>query len=226
MFKQDITTDNPDDSIAIFLSMQGMRPRNYGLKISEYQGEVMELKMKYEANLPRVPLNNLNLKLSFPFLSANSDWYVGLSYYRSVNLTKFRRLAFGVDGNIYITTISDSHITFDGLDMATTDSSYIDAFIGPSILFWFIRPERRFFSSYAGITGAINLSSPQLTLQPFIGTRLFLDMNKAISLEFRYTEYKTNITHYTFNPYGSAERDESEALLTKLNINLGIQIAF
>ena len=127
---------------------------------------------------------------------------------------------------MYVTTISVKHNTLPGLDKAVADSSYIQWFIGPSMLFWFVRPEKRVFSSYAGMTCAFNLNKLTFNLQPFIGTRFFLDMNKAISLELRYTEYKADITHYRFNPYGNAGKYSITDKLTKLNACLGVQVVF
>jgi hypothetical protein len=226
MFKFDITTDNPDDSVNIYLSMEGMKPLGTSFKINEYQGEVMELKMKYDSDLPVVPINNLNLKLGFPFISFQSDWYVGLSYYRLVNNSKLRRFAYGIDADMYVTTISVSHATFPGLNKAVADSSYKHGFIGPSLLFWMIRPEKRKLSSYAGLTCALDLNNTKLNVQAFLGTRLFLDMNKAICLELRYTEYNADIVHYTFNSYGNAGKYLVSEKLNKLNACLGVQVVF
>jgi hypothetical protein len=226
MFKFNLTTDNPDDSIQIFLSKDGMKTLKYGLTIHEYQGDIMHMKMIYDSNLPKIPFSNLNLKLGFPFTSYQSDWYLSLSYYRLINNSKLRRLAYGIEGNLFVSNITVMNSTFPGLEPASVDSSYIDGFIGPSVLFWFLPPEKRNFSSYAGMTFACNLKGMKLALQPFLGTRFFLDMNKAISFEVRYTEFNREIVHFSFNPYGSAHRYLVSDRLKKLLVNIGIQIAF
>jgi hypothetical protein len=51
-------------------------------------------------------------------------------------------------------------------------------------------------------------------------------MNKAISFEVRYTEFNREIVHYSFNPYGIAQRYLVSNRLKKLLVNIGIQIAF
>ncbi len=226
MFKADLTTDNPDDSILLLLHKEGMKPLRYGLVFNEYTGEVMQLKMKYEGVLPMIPLNNLSLKLGFPFTSIESDWFVSLSYYRSINTHILRRLALGVEGNMYISNIAVTHTTFPGLEPSSADSSYIIGFIGPSALIWIIPPEIRYFSTYAGITIAKGINSTAFAYQPFIGTRMFLDMNKAISVEVRYTEFDQEIVHYIFNPYGNAYRYTEKERLVKLHANIGVQITF
>jgi hypothetical protein len=226
MFKLNLTTENPEDSVLIKLSKGGMKSRTIGMKINEYSGEIMYLRMKYESSLPVVPLNGLDFRLSFPLLSSDKDWFVSLSYYRLINTRVFRRLAYGIDANMYVTTVSVTHETFRGLEPSTVDSSYINAFAGPSVLVWLVPPEIRTFSSYAGCTFAYHFQNSELVFQPFIGTRLFLDMNKAISLEIRYCEYKANIVHYVFNPYGSAFHYKVESTFEKLHVNLGIQIVF
>ena len=186
----------------------------------------MNMRMRYEYDLPVVPMNCFNFKLSFPLLSIDDDWFVGFSYYRLVNTQFLRRLAYGIDANMYITTVSVTHNTFRGLEPSVVDSSYINAFAGPSILLWLIPPEKRTFSTYIGSTLGYNFQNPSWILQPFIGTRLFLDMNKALSIEIRYCEYKADVIHYIFNPYGSAFHYKVESTFQKLNINLGIQIVF
>ena len=186
----------------------------------------MYLRMKYENKLPAIPCNSLNFKLSFPLLSFDEDWFVGISYYRSVNRQFWRRLALGIDANMYITTVSVIHNTFRNLEPATADSSYIHAFAGPSVLVRLVPPENRMFSTYAACTFAYNFSNPEIIIQPFLGTRYFLDMNKAVSLEIRYCEYKADVVHYMFNPYGSAFHYKVESIFDKLHANLGIQIVF
>ncbi len=226
MFKFNITTDNLDDSVQLYLTMNGMKTLKHGMIIHEYQGEIMKLKMEYESNLPKVSLNNFNLKLGFPFASNESDWFVSLSYYRLINHLKLRRFAYGLEGNIYVSNIIETHSTFTPNLKATADSSYIDGFIGPSILLWILPPEKRHFSSYAGLTFALGFDKMKFTYQPFLGTRFFLDMNKAISIELRYTDFNRDIVHYTFNPYGNAHKYFVSERLIKLHANMGIQIIF
>ncbi len=226
MFKLNLTTDNPNDSIYIQLSKNGMETYKKGMTVNEYSGEIMYMKMKYEKILPVVPYNNFNFKLSFPVLSFKDDWFMALSYYRLINTHSLKRFAYGFDANMYITTVRVTHNTFWGLEPSTVDSTYINAFVGPSLLVWLIPPEKRKFSTYTGCTFAYNFSKPALIFQPFIGTRFFLDINKAISFEIRYCEYKADIVHYVFNPYGSAFTYSVERTFSKLHANLGIQIVF
>jgi hypothetical protein len=226
MFKQELTAENTSDSIRIFLRKDGLKPYDYGMIFKEYKGEIMQMKMKYESKLPFIPLNNINLKLGFPFLSAESDWFVSFSYYRLINNSSLKRLAWGIDGNMYITNVSVEHITFNGLEPAKADSSYPNAFLGPSVLFWFISPERRLFSSYAGTTLSFDVKSWNFVPQFYLGSRVLLDLNKAISAEIRYCEFSREVTYYTFNPYGNASKYEVSEKFMKLHATLGIQIVF
>jgi hypothetical protein len=194
--------------------------------VKDYTGEIMNLKMKYAPELPGIPWNNVSLKISFPVLSTGNDWFVDLSLYRLFNRKFLRRLAYGVEANIYVTTISVSHPTFMNLEPSVADSAYIHAFMGPSLLFWIIPPEKRFFSSYTGCTFSYNYSDPGVTFQPFAGTRMFMDLNKAVNLEIRYTNYTADVVRYTFNPYGNAGRYKAGENFEKLSINLGIQVVF
>jgi len=226
MFKLNLIAEDPNDSVYINLTKTGMKPFSAGMTIHEYTGDIMHLKMKYESTLPVISYNSLNFKLSFPVFSLDDDWFVSLSYYRLLNTNRLKRIAYGIDVNTFITTVSVTHNTFRGLEPSTSDSSYISTFAGPSLLFWLIPPEKRLFSTYAGCTFAYNFNKPALVFQPFFGSRVFIDLNKAISLEIRYCEYKTDIIHYTFSPYGNAMRYEVESTFEKLHANLGIQIVF
>ncbi len=226
MFKQELVSENLSDSIILVFESEGMETLKTSMTFSEYTGKVMQIKMKYASKLPEIPANNLNLKLAFPFSTSDHDWFVDLSYYRVLNKTSLKRIAWGIDGNMYVSSISVTYPTLPNLEPAKADSSYITGFLGPSLLFWIIRPDRRRFSTYAGCTFSILLSKPQFVLQPFIGTRYFLDINKAISLEFRYFEYDRDVTHYIFNYYGNATHYTKSQHFVKFHINLGIQVVF
>lgn len=226
MFKQELIGGDPSDSIDLFITSKGMKPLHTGMIFSEYSGELMHIKVKYASKLSEIPSNNFHLKLGFPFATSDHDWFVDISYYRLFNKTNLKRFAWGVDGNMYVSSVSVSYPTLSGLDLAKVDSSYITGFLGPSLLFWILSPDRRRFSTYAGCTFAIQFNNPQLVFQPFIGTRYFMDMNKALSLEFRYSEYTRDITHYEFNPYGNAVSYIKSEHFIKFHVNLGIQVVF
>lgn len=171
-------------------------------------------------------MNNISFKLSFPFLSSEKDWFVDIAYYRLLNATNLRRFAIGLDANMFITSLTDEIETLEGLESSEYDSSYVTGTIGPSALFWFISPENRKFGSYAGCTFAWNIGRPEIVFQPVLGTRYFLDQNKAFSLELRYAKFNDDIVQYTFNYYGNAYKTESTQIFNKLHLNLGIQVVF
>lgn len=226
MFKQELITIDPTDSIKLIITSKGMKAFYAGMTFMEYSGEVMQIKMKYASRLPEMPANNLNLKLAFPFTSSDHGWVMDISYYRLLNKTNLKRIAWGIDGSIYVSSVSVSYPTFPDLEPSTSDRSYITGFLGPSLLFWILSPDRRSFSSYTGCTFAVQFNNPQFVFQPFIGTRYFLDINKALSLEFRYSEYNRDITHYVFNPYGNATTYIKSEHFVNFHINLGIQVVF
>jgi hypothetical protein len=226
MFKQELIAEDLSDSIHLLVRSEGMETLTKSFSFSEYTGEVMQIKMKYASRLPEMPSNNLNLKLALPFATSDHDWFVDLSYYRVLNKTNLKRIAWGIDGNMYVSTISVSYPTLSGLEPAESDSSYITGFLGPSLLFWVLSPDKRRFSTYVGCTFSYEFSKPQFVIQPFAGTRYFLDINKALSLEFRYFEYDRDVIHYVFNAYGNASRYKLSKHFVKFHINLGIQIVF
>ncbi len=226
MFRVELTAEEPEDSIYIRITREGMISLAYTIRVDDYQGEITKIQMKYNRALPEVSQNYSALKLSFPFVSMHNDWFVSLSYHRLFNTTSLRRFGAGIDVNSYITIFTVEHETLQGLGTATFDSSYISVFIGPSLMFWIIPPEKRYLSTYAGLALSWQFGKSVVIPQPYIGTRVFLDLNKSLSLELRYANYKDDIRYYTFNNYGNADSYVSSTTLEKLSLNFGIQVVF
>jgi hypothetical protein len=232
MFKADITTQDPGDSIKLFFSKAGYEPVLKAMKFSEYSGDQIDVKLSYADRVPEFPQHNLNLKLSPPLkpLHIGSDyngWFLGLSYYYHLSSATFwRRVAVGLEVSMTTSEYTDEFILLPGEETARKDSFYIDAFGGPSVKFWFIEPEKRKFGSYVGNTLAWSFINGSLVNQPFIGTRYFLDLSKSISLEVRYLSHQIEVTEYQGNMTGAAIQETKQALDEKIMINLGIQVIF
>jgi hypothetical protein len=225
MFKQDLILDNSTDSIKLVFEKSGMKPLAFGMVLSDYSGDIINVKMKYASKLSVQPNNCLNLKLTFPFLSIENNWFVDLAYYRMLKGKFLNRFSIGLDANLLLTPISVSHHTF-GENTATFDTSYFTGTVGPSVLFWIVKPENRYFSTYAGLTAGIGLENGDFSVQPFLGTRVFIDFNKAISLELRQISYDIDVVHYTFNPYGNAFKSSVTEEFMDYLLSVGIQIIF
>jgi hypothetical protein len=226
MFKQDLTFDKPTDSVVILLNKEGMKPLSIAMPAKEFSGDILNVKMKYSSKLPVQSKNNLSLKLGFPFSSTENDWFIDLTYFRSLKIKSFNRLMGGFDVNMILTTVSVSHPTFPGLQESVSDSSYISGFAGPSLIFWLTPPENRYFSTYAGANAAFSLNKKGFAFQPYVGTLVFLDLNKAISIELRHVSYELDVVHYEFNPYGNAFRKAELKEFNEFLLNIGIQIVF
>jgi len=229
MFKKDLTFENPSDSIVISFNKEGMKPLTIGMPVKEFTGDIMQVKMKYTSKLPKLSSSGLSLKLGFPFTTSENDWFIDLAYYRSLKIKNFNRLSIGLNANMLLTTVTSkvsSDSTFPGLAVSEGDSSYISWFIGPSLLFWIFPPDNRYFSTYIGLTGAYSLNKKNFSLQPFIGTRVFLDFNKAISIELRHVSYDLDVVQHTFNPYGNAYRNSQLTEFKEYIVDIGIQIVF
>ena len=226
MFKISITAEDPQDSVFFTIRSSGMRPMEYGMRISEYQGDIMEFSLRYQSKLPQIPVNDISLKLSFPFMSVQNDWFVDLSYFRLLNAEALRRFAIGLNVNMFITTVSVEHDVLQGLSQGRYDSSYVSVTLGPAVQFWIFPPERRNFGTYAGCAFNWHTGSTEFSIQPYLGTRFFLDLNKAVSLEIRYATLNESIVHYDFNYYGNAYSYRVDEKLEKLHVNLGLQIVF
>jgi len=225
MFRQEIVLDNKSDSIHFKFEKEGLKPLLMGMTLEDYTGDIMEVKMKYASKIAFQPKNCLGIKIAFPFTTLKNNWFIDLFYYYTFEKKYFDRVSVGVEGNFLITSISKTYNTFPGQE-ATFDTSYISTFIGPSALFWLRRPENRYFSTYAGLTGSIEINDGRIGLQPFIGTRIFADINKAISLEIRHVSYRLNVAEYSFNPYGNSIHNQSSEIFNDLIIDIGLQIVF
>ena len=225
MFKVEITTLNPHDSVWLTFSKPGFRGKHVGFVFADYKGDIMKFRLKYADSIPDFGRNNISLKMGFPNFTGK-DWFIGLAYYHQIKLGRFDRLAPGIESSIIVTDYSSTLSTLPGKQDAKVDSAYVTAFAGPSLLLWITRPDRRYFSTYAGSTLNIELSTGKFAAEPFLGTRFFLDMNKSLNIEARYYSYHLNVTEYTFNEFGNAFRTDMEKVNKHFVINIGLQINF
>lgn len=225
MFKQEITTDNPEDDISIWFSKQGFKEKSYSLKFKEYDGDILNVKMKYASELPYFPSNNFSLKIGFP-LNRFNDWFINFGYHRLLTINNFERLGVGAEICALVTNVSVSHVTFPGLQNSVTDSSYISTLLGPTALLYITKPTNRHYSFYTGINTSIILNNGSFSFQPFVGGKHYLDLNKALILEIRYMNYAVDVTNYRFNPYGNAEPYQISKEFQNLLINFGLNVSF
>jgi len=204
MFKAELITENPDDTIKIICKKIGYKPLYYNLKFSEYDGSILKLKMRYADSVPDLGKNNFHLKFTNPF-GNNSRWFLNFSYYRNIKFNNFNRLYLGGEFSINTKTMK---VNIDGLpqylNFISYDTSYINYFVGPSALLFITKPERRYFSSYISLGLLYSSANNNIIFQPSIGTKIFLDMQKSLNIELRYLNYDLKIKNYIFNYYGDA----------------------
>jgi hypothetical protein len=227
MFKQELVTDDPSDSLNLLFEKEGLKPLRLGMTFAEYSGEILDLRMKYSSRISQEFSNNMNLKFGFPYTMSLGDWSVGISYYRVLKISNFKRIALGVEGNIILSKVnSQVQNNVPGLNLVNSDTTYISYYLGPSALIWLLSPDRRYFATYAGFTVAYEFTQNEMGLQPFIGTRVLLDFNKALNLELRYVTYNLDVVNYAFNLYGNAYRKQTNKEYDELVLNIGIQVLF
>ena len=224
MFKSEIVTDNPEDTVYLRFSKVGYKSQEYKLKFADYSGELIRYRMVYADTLPYLPGNNISLKIAWP-VTSSADWYLGLSYYRLLKIAELRRIAAGVDVSMVTSGQIIEYETLPGIE-EDFDSTYITGFAGPSLLFFLTKPYTRRFSTYVGCTFAFAFNNGEITYQPVAGTRFFLDMNKSISIDFRYLSYNFDIKKFRFNYLGQAESYYASKLEERLILNFGLQICF
>jgi hypothetical protein len=226
MFRTELFMEESSDSIKVHISKKGYKPLYYNTIASEYRGEILKFSLKYADTLTNLGKNNLGIKITYPFMQ-DWGWFIETNYYRRISIGNFNRLALGAEAIMVTkpqTFIIDS--TLLGQELAEKDTTYTDGFIGPSAILWILRPQRRTFSTYIGTTIAYSLRRNEFGIQTFLGTRYFLDLNKAITLEARYLPYKIDLIEYTTNPFGNAFKSHSLKDIHRFLINIGIHIYF
>ena len=134
MFKYEIVTENPNDTVFLHFSKSGFKPREHKFGFADYSGELIKYKMNYADSIPGLPHNAFKLKLAYP-LSSESGWFLGLSYYRLLKIGNFRRLAAGIDISVLTLKETIKQNTFSGLEISY-DTTYIHGMGGPSLLFF------------------------------------------------------------------------------------------
>jgi len=224
MFKTELITENPDDSIKIICNKIGYKPLYYSLKFSEYKGDIIKLKMKYSDSVPELGKNNIHLKFTNPF-GNNSRWFLNFSFYRNLKIKDFNKLYLGGEISVNSKTMK---VTIDNLpqylNFISYDTSYLNYFIGPSLLLFINKPERRYFSSYITLSMLYSSANNNFVVQPSAGTRIFLDMQKSITIEMRYLNYNIKVKNYIFNYYGDAIPYFKTISDKKLIFVIGLQI--
>ena len=224
MFKYEIVTENPNDTVYLHFSKSGFKSQEHKFRFADYSGELMKYKISYADSIPDLPPNTFNLKLAYP-LGPESGWFLGLSYYRLLKIDNFRRLAAGLDISVLTLRETIEQNTFSGLE-TSYDTTYVNAMGGPSLLFYITKPNLRRFNTYIGSTFALKFNDAELVYQPFAGVRFFLDMNKSISIEIRYLTYHFDAIRYSFNYLGNANSYDLNKSDERLIINIGLQICF
>lgn len=229
MFKTDIISNNPGDSITINFTKSGYKPLQKQIKFSSYDGSVLDIKLQYADIIPNQPLNNFNLKVAPPANllypgTENSGWFIDVSYFRHLS-KKLNRIAIGAEANMISTNYTSIATFLPNADSTEFDSTFIDLSIAPAMLIWIIKPDRKKFGTYIGNALHYSFITNQFNYQPFIGTRYFLDLRKSISLEFRYLNHNIIRTGYDPQFTVPVRKNHTESD-QKWIINLGIQITF
>lgn len=230
MFKQTINFDNPEDTVTMIFQKQGFLDQTLSMKVSEYDGSIIPVKLEYSDELMKFPRQNIALKYSPPFSNA---WSVALNYMHIFKFGNFNRLALGFESKMLITDIETEIPTFPNVSSsdsaflsAHSDSSYSTGMFTPQISLWLTDPRRRFFSVYAGIGFPYAIPKNKFYFQPYIGSRFYLDLNKALLIELKYVNYEIDIVKYEFNSYANAYRSATNESYNRLMFNLGLLVSF
>lgn len=223
MFKQAITFDNPDDSLKLSFSKPGYSNRNVTMKISDYDGDIMPIKLKYAKELYFFPQHNVSLQFGHTFAQS---WSVGLQYLNQLQLGAFNRLGIGAEGSVLNQKVTTYHSTFDNLSQAKAETFYVLGMVGPVFDIAITNPQHRYLNMHAGFATPYIFPQKQFGIQPYLMGKIFLDLNKALVWEIRYIDYTIDQKDYAFNPYGNALETRINTDYTNMLYKLGLTVSF
>jgi hypothetical protein len=230
MFKQNIVFTDPSDTVSISVSKTGFKTKKLALQCNEYDGSMLDIKLKYSTILPKLNRSNISLRITPPFFN---HFLVSLDFSHAPDVLS-KRLSVGIGGSMLISNVSTKFKTFRTITgstdtsfiVSTADSAYLSTNVGPTISYFFTNPMNRDYGVYAGIFVPYYFQSKKFEFQPYVGSRFYLDLNKAFMVELRYLTYSLDVAHYTFNPYGNAFRRTEKQTFNKLLLNVGLQVNF
>jgi hypothetical protein len=223
MFKQALVFDNPDDSIYITLQKEGFKSQVIPMILSDYDGKILLYRLRYTNELPFFPTHNVGFKAGFTF---RDTWDVELFYIRQLQLGGFQRLGVGVSASMLMNQVSTEHATFDNLGQVKATENYTTGVVGPLVNYSITNPLNRKFNLYTGAVAAFIFPEATLNFHPYIGGKYYLDMDKALCWEVRYVDYSIDVSEYTFNAYGNAERTQTNKKFQMVSYNLGLLVSF
>lgn len=229
MFKQEIIFDDPNDSVQIRLSKEGLKPIKESLMCGSYDGKILPLKMKYTDLLPESYQHHIGIRFTPPVFN---NWMVSLFYQHLFNINGFNRLGADIEGGMFLKVLTEDlprkpgdNDTVD-LELIKTDTTYVTGYISPNVVFWFTNPQNRKFSFYGGVSFPFIFPQKQFIVQPYLGGQFYLDLNKALFLEIKYLNYEHEIIHYNIDQNRVIEKYKQDESVSKIYFDLGIKISF
>ncbi len=224
MFRQEIIFDDPTDTITIKFEKDGYQSMESQLQIKDYSGSVDTYKLKYARNLKKFPHNNIALGLGHTF---SNTWNVELSYLYMLTLGDFDRLGIGIDANFILDKLQSEYSAIENMPDASTETFYPTFLLGPMINLSLTAPSKRYFNTYTGVATYYNFNQHNLSLQPYLASKFYVDINKALFVKINYLlNYTLSVKQYEFNNFGSAYESESKESFKRLLLNIGLLVSF
>lgn len=230
MFMHIINFDDPDDTVKMTFNKPGFIEKSIAIKVSDYDGSVLPVKLEYSDLLNIFPTHNIAMKYAPPFTDA---WSVALNYTHILQIGNFNRLALGFEAIMLSTEVQTETPTFPYVNSSDStfivgysDTTYNTGMFTPQFTFWITDPQLRFISVYAGVGFPFTIPNNKFYIQPYLGGRIYLDLNKALIIEAKYVNYEIDVVKYEFNPYGPTTRTANSQTFNQLLLNLGLQVSF
>lgn len=231
MYRHSLAFENPNDTVELLFNKAGFITSKKALRITDFDGQLYETKMIYANELLKFPTHNVSLKYSPPLFN---KWQVTFDYTYMPKFKTFRRLGIGLEGAILVTNASSDVINFPGTDKLADslkssgvfDTTYNTFLITPHLTLWLTKPEKRKFSLYTGVKFPYTIPPHKIFIHPFIGSRFYLDINKALLLECSYASYDINMVDLTYQANGGHLRSSHTKRINGIMVSIGLQVSF
>jgi hypothetical protein len=223
MFKQAIVFENPGDSIYITLQQDGYHKQNITMSVGDYKGTILNYKLRYKNQLYKFPKHNMSLKAGNTF---QNTWSIGIGYLYQFQLGNFNRLGLGIEGGMIMSKIETQHTTFENMSDATAQTYYASGLIGPVINISLTNPTNRKVNIYTGAVVPYLFPEGRFSVHPYLTSKYYVDLNKALFIELKYIDYTINVAEYGFNSYGNAFEQYEKRDFQKVLVSLGLLVSF
>jgi hypothetical protein len=230
LFKQEILFENPADSVKIHLTKAGIKDKSFIINCGRYDGSILPIKLKYDKLLPELYQHHIGFRFLPPVWNKGM---VSIKYEHLFEFNGYSRIGAELEAGVFMNILNsnlprlaDPSNPDTNMVLINTDTTYLSAYVSPNIIFWITNPQYRKFALYSGVSFPYFLDQGKFYIHPYLGGRIYLDLNKAFFIEARYVKYFKEIVNYNLNNTNAIEKSTINKAIEKLYINVGFKISF